>query len=361
MTMVGCPVMFCPLPPPNLAGTPAGAGVTLDAVNDAVATVFIVPKTGTIASVSFYNAAVNGVSGSVTMEVRVETINSSGFPSGTLLGTNSNGTVSVAFNGDNAWQTVALTNSVSVSAGQQIAIVVKVSAFVGAASSIQITRFQDSTLPNVYGVEDLTGAGYAVASNKYCYQAFPVYSGGVYYPCPGFYPGYTNGTVRTFNSGSSPNKRGMKFQVPTPMRLSGFWIWLDLDADCVVKLYAADGTTVLAQKTINSQIDTVTTPEVYSYFFDASEVAPGYYDLAASTNYYLSVEPSSGSDITIYDLTYPSNAYLGLFDGGINWYSSTNTGGTWTDADTIRPWIGLIFNGFDDGASAGGGFYIGSL
>lgn len=361
MTMVEVGNMCIPTLPQNISAAPNVTSViNLDAVNDAIGNVFQIGKAGTISQISFYNSTLAGSSGSFDLEVRLETVDTAtGLPTGTLWATNTKGTVNVLATADNQWQTITLTATGTVSKGQFVAVVAKVTAINGAATTMGMAKFADTQMHAIYGVENLTGAGWAKNSVSNTYNIVPIFNDGSLAETPSLFVASAVNT-RTFNSGSSPSKRAMKFKVAAPMRLTGCWVWLDLDADCIIKLYAADGTTVLAQKTVSSNIDNASAAWIYTYLFDANEVSPGYYDLVANTNYYLSIEPSSGSDISIYDVDYPSNAYLGLCGGGINWYSSTNTGGTWTDNTLNRPWIGLIFNGVDDGVSAGG-FYFYSL
>lgn len=358
MTMVDVGQMCIPTLPQNIVAAPSVSTINFDAANDAIGNVFQIGKSGTIDKIVFFTGTLAGSSGSFDIEVRLETVDTStGLPTGTLWAATTNGTVNVLATADNTWQTITLTASATVVRGQYIAVIAKVTAVNGAATTMAMVRFADTQMHAMYGVENLTGAGWAKQATSLTYCISPIFNDGTFSSTPSFFLVPAVNT-RTFNSGSSPNKRALKFQVAAPMRLTGFWVWMDLDADCIIKLYAADGTTVLAQKTVSSNIDNTTAAWIYTYLFDANEVSPGYYDLVANTNYYLSVEPSSGTDISVYDIDYPSNAYLGSWGGGINWVSATNTGGTWTATTTNRPFIGLIFNGVDDGVSTGGGFYF---
>jgi hypothetical protein len=76
-------------------------------------------------------------------------------------------------------------------------------------------------------------------------------------------------------------------------------------------------------------------------------------ELAAGT-YRLIFKPTTTSHVTLYHYDVPSNAHFAAAEVGIGWYYTQRTdGGSWTDTDTKRPLMGLLFDGVD--VSGGGG------
>lgn len=155
--------------------------------------------------------------------------------------------------------------------------------------------------------------------------------------------------TRTFNNGSTPDERGLIFQIPFPARISGAWVKIDLDAAADIVLYD-NASSVLASKSLVSGQRAFTTPDNARIDFDTPV------NLSANTNYRLSIKPTSASSVSIADFDINASALLSAMDGGSTWMSTSRTdAGAWTDTNTNRPYMGIILDGFDDGASTGGG------
>src|SRR5688572_2948852 len=91
MALVTVPPFLYPTPPPLATTQPPAYGVLLDidATLEKAGFVFCPPKTGSIRKVGFRTGTV--VSGGANdLDVRIETVASTGLPSGTLQTTNSN-------------------------------------------------------------------------------------------------------------------------------------------------------------------------------------------------------------------------------------------------------------------------------
>lgn len=154
--------------------------------------------------------------------------------------------------------------------------------------------------------------------------------------------------ARTFNSGSAADERGLLFQVPFPASLAGCQIRIDSDNAFDIVLYNA----------ADSVVDTITvTPGI----FGSTSALNGVYSFASSitltpnANYRLVVKPGA-SNVSIYDFDCNSQAIREAVEGGPTWMSTNRVdAGAWTDVNTNRPFISLIFDGFDDGAGGGGG------
>ena len=137
---------YIPLPPspegsnnqlPNITGLQ-----TLDATSDRCGLVFKVPNGCTsITKVGFGGAAVAGASGSLDLDIRLETVDvTTGDPSGTLFSTSTNATKTLAFNDDNEWSEVTLGSGATVIPGEYIAIVLNVLSFT-TATSVTVNMF----------------------------------------------------------------------------------------------------------------------------------------------------------------------------------------------------------------------------
>lgn len=320
--------------------------MALDATTDRCALVFKVPSgVTTISTVAFSVGTVTGASGNAVLDVRLETVDATtGDPSGTLWATNTNGTATVNFNDDNKTFIVTLTASASVTPGQDIAIVINPTSFTTVSSVvIGATGSGDFTMYSTYSVTNNGGAGYA--KNNTNIMCAGIGNGSTYYPIVGAPPvGLV--TTTTFNSGSSPSKRALKFQLPFPVRVVGCYIEMDFDNDLEIKLYSSNGSTELATTgTLDSSMDTVTSPSIYYFYFTSTA------NLSANTNYYLSVEPGASS-ISVYHWSVTTPAANDLLDaslGGKNFILSTNSG-SWSDDDVSQPLMGILVDAFDDGS-----------
>jgi hypothetical protein len=167
------------------------------------------------------------------------------------------------------------------------------------------------------------------------------YDDGSYHCMPGAFP-FSGLNTNTYSSGSTPDERGLKFQLPFPFVVSGFWIDMDDDNDLTVNLYDSDGTSVIASLAIDKDIRGTTNYGVQLYRFAAT------HNLLANTYYRLVCTPGA-SNITTADFDVPSAAAMDMIGGGQLFHHTQRTdAGAWTDTTTKRPFMGLIITGFDD-------------
>ncbi len=283
-----------------------------------------------------------------TVDVRVETVNASGEPSGTLHGTNTNGALVIASSDDNVWKSVTLTaDTATLTPGVSEVAVVIVNG--GAGGNIQIGSwgFQRSHYPygSVYTTSWTVQPNLPLIVVQYADGTFdPIYG----YPA-------TGGpiTTTTFNSGTGTNRRGDIFTLAVPMRVSGLAAYIDADGPFEAKIYAADGTTVLA-----------TSDPVANALRGATYAGPHFVpftssvDLDAGVAYRMAVIPTSGTSVTTYEFDVPTAAMLDAFAGGQDIHSSTWNGSAWSETTTRRMWLHLIVTGLDDGAGGGGGLLV---
>jgi hypothetical protein len=175
------------------------------------------------------------------------------------------------------------------------------------------------------------------------------YDDGSYAPFLNLWSPLASRATNTFNSASSPDERALYFSLDAPMRVTGAWLSLDLDANADLVLYDTDGTTVLTSASLLAA-NRGSTGEMLAWtsFDDAV-------DLPVGTGYRLSLKPTSTSDVSGYTVTVATNAHFGAMGGGTGMYLSTREdAGSWTETTTSRPLMGLVLTGAEVGGGGGG-------
>lgn len=169
-------------------------------------------------------------------------------------------------------------------------------------------------------------------------------------------------TTVTFSNSSTPDVVGARFKFPGPTRVNGGWIWADLDGDAKIYLVdeAWDGTSgdALAEATIDSDIRSTTGGSVYQVELD--EVVA----LTADTWYRFVIEPSSGTNLSVYYYGCVGASQLAAQPMGANFHYTSakdpNDNTDWTNfnngTDGYRVlFAGLFIDQIADDASGGGG------
>lgn len=328
--------IFLPSPPPDVDGTaPSLVSMLLDAAGEKAAFIVLAPKTGTISKVIFRTGTVT-TSGDA--DVRLETVSAAnGDPTGTLFGTDTN--VTVTLNASATFFTATLTAGAAVTKGDLFAVVIA-----NTTGNYNIVRSNNDELDFPY--TDLFTTVWT-KDDKQPVVAFE-YSDASYEPIHGVL-GVFSPVTTTFNSSSSPDERGTFFQLPFPVRVTGAWVWLDLDFDATIKLYDSDGSTVLLSRTLDPQEAFGAAPGLHFFSFSSTAV------LNANTNYRITVVPTTTSSIAVYHFDVPTVASLDAMQLGQNWHLTTRTdAGAWTQTTTARPYMGIIADQFDAGGAAGG-------
>lgn len=178
------------------------------------------------------------------------------------------------------------------------------------------------------------------------------YSDGSVEIVEGAYPPMAFGTT-AFNSGSGSTRYGNYFTLAVPMRCCGLWASGDMDGDFDLKLYAADGSTVLGSGSFDKDNRATTGYTVHRCRF-------ANVDLAAATAYRVAVVPTSGTSDTFPYFDVRAQLELDALGGGQVMYSTAYSG-SWAQTVTRRYLCGILVNGFDDaaGGSSGGGPLVG--
>lgn len=338
--IVSTPPMSLPAFPNNVSQAPSLTQATnfdLNAANASLAFVMQMPSTQTIDRVWF---RVGSATTGCTATVRIETVDTStGLPTGTLVNANASQTVTITSGA--ADYEVTFPNTFSISQGDLFAFVIQATS--GTPSAIRFAYFIDDNHSN--------GLPYALDSGVHVATIAPCWGIGISgsaVPIRHMWP-INAAALETYNNTSSPDFRGNKITINARVRCVGLRVWVDLDAGARAILFAADGVTELGAVTLYTNVP----PDAGSYpqecLFSSSVILePG--------TYYVAVEATSGTNIGLGVITFPSATWRdgSPFGGADVVYSAatnTPTGtGSWTDTTTKQSMISLLIDGVDDGA-----------
>lgn len=350
MTLVSLP---SPILWPGIAVTVAGAptiaaGPTVDAAGEYIAYVFCAKEDMVVSHVGFRAGTSTG---SPTIEVRIETVDASGLPSGTLWATNTNGTTGTVSSNTNVLQ--ALTASASITKGQVFCV--KIAYASGTSQVIQVIN-NINTIPSASLPYIVTNTGTPTKSafgNNSSLVALGS-SSTTFYHVPGAYPLSAAG-AGTFNNTNSA-KRGLRFTPPMNCRVIGIrWFSASAVGDYNAVIYSDAGSELSSSSTAFDGD--------YSGGIVATSV---YFDnpvtLTAGTTYRAAIEPSSATNVNVSTITLPTVNYRTSSPAGTTAHYTTFATATWTDTATdTLPLLDILIDQVDDGAGSGGGGVIGVI
>jgi hypothetical protein len=325
------------VPFPNLATSSFNATMIIDANGEKAGWVMQAPKTGTIDRVGFLTVTVTTGD---TVDVRVETVDASGLPTGTLFGTNTNNSQVIAAADDNTWFEVTLTAGASVTRGDFFAVVVSLPGS-GATGNMQIARYSPviSITPPyclLYTSSWAKGSFSPVGSVRYSDATYP--------PIPGLVS-VTALAANNVNTGTTPDERGVKFVPNCGCKVSGIWFATSSASDSVVKLYDSTDT-LLASKAYDGDVAQATNPRMVTLDTEVT--------LTAGATYRATVLPSSATNVQLWRLTHRSDAAAQMPGNDWAFQETTRTdAGAWTDTANARTQMGLVLSAVEDGASSG--------
>lgn len=347
MAITTVPQHFVPNVPPEANNTLVTlTAFTLNAAGDKLAFIVQVPKDGVL---DWFEVRIGAIGNAPDNGVRFSFQDidaTTGFPDGGV-----DQFAVKASPSANTWTTPdnVMTNDGTgggtkrtVAAGEYLGCVIDYSSFV-ASDSFEVTTPNHATGPwsNNYTADGSTGT-YAKATRPPMLAL--KYNDGSYaeFPLP-ILPMSAAGTATTFNNGSTPDERALRFQVPVSCRCIGAWFLADGDGNADIVLYD-NGGSVLASASIDLDIRETTGVKHYFVYWDPQT-------LSAATTYRIAIKPTSATSLTVYQFTVASNGLLAAVPGGIQWYLSTRTdGGSFSDTTTIRPMMGLIIDGYETGS-----------
>lgn len=343
---------------------PSSSVPTLDAVDEFIFAVFRIPKTGTLNKIGWYCYVVSGTS--YTVKVSLETVASTiGQPvatanSGkTLYATGSESADLSSITAGMQYTPINGSSGVSVTAGDLVAVTIRLTAV--SSSSIRITCDEygaNPSLMRLYSNQD-TYCGSYLGSSWTLWAYVPClvleYSDG-FVAHPGLVAPATETGV-SWNSGSNPDRRGMKFKMPFGCRLYGAAIMLDTDADIDVILYDSDEYTVKS----GFPITLTAAKRRGDGRYDHLIIFPTKPEILADTWYRLVILPKSTTNISIaYAYGADDGAFSWLYQSleGLNVVYTTRNGApsssdhTWTDAN-YKPYMAVLIDGIDTGSGSG--------
>lgn len=319
---------------------------SMTASGDKAAFVFQIAKTGTVTKIGFLTGTVTTGD---TVDVRLETVNTTtGAPTGTLWATNTNGSQAIDAADDNTWFTVTLTAGASVTKGDIVAVVIVNG---GTPGNMEIVHGGGGLFDEAFPYITDFAAAVWTSDNESPNCALE-YSDGSYAYSPGVYPFSAINISVAYNNTSDPDHRGLKFQLPVPVRVVGGWFESDLEAAANLKLYDSDGTSVLESISVPSGPRSTTGHGVHIVFFTSA------HSLSKDTYYRLVLEPSTTTSIDLDEISVPTAAVLDGWDGGQNFHYTQKKDAGWTDTTTKRPMMGLLIDALDDGTSGSVEFLV---
>ena len=225
-------------------------GYLIDAAAEKVAFIFKIPKSGTITEIGFRTGAVTIAD---TLKIGLYTVDTSNNPTTTAYGGMVAGTQATP--AANTWYNVALGTNCTATADDAAAVVIEFNSYVAGNLRIAALDGSSGSSGNICGFPE--SKQYTASwANIAARPVFSIkYSDGSYGFIYGCYP-VSAVTETAFNSSSTPDERGLKFSIPFPARLSGFWLnyrVTGVTGSADVVLYDSDGTTVLQTHTIDFQ------------------------------------------------------------------------------------------------------------
>lgn len=339
-------VIFWPDETNRTTGNPAFVNnLTIDAASEKAAMIFQAPKTGNVSAIMWKTGTVTT---GATLDVRLETVDTTtGHPTGTLKGTNSNGSQVVANTDDDKVFVTTLTTACAVTKGDIIAVVI----VNPGASFGNMVVSSINNMGGYYPYTDLYTTSWSLQAPS------PVaalkYDDNTYSQVPGCYPFETFTSVN-FNNGSSPDEIGNIFQVPFKCRVTGWWLYtqpIGATRDFDIVLYDSNGTTALQTYSFDPNVDSGTGAQSFR-----CGLFSGTSTLTINTNYRIAMKPTTANSNNLWYYSVLSSDILGAFSGGSNMHRTGRTdAGSWTQVTDERCLIGVLIDQLDDGVGSGGG------
>jgi hypothetical protein len=273
-------------------------------------------------------------------------------PSGTILGATGNGYVdeSATTWTTNTWhQTAALGETVTVTDGQEIAVVVEYQPFTtGDILNIRgLTQQQAWNFP-ASKLYTTSWGGQAVTPN-----VILEFDDGTFGTIEGAFPCSAVAAISAYGSTSNPDEYAMEFQVPFPCKVDAFQLDMGINgATSNFEVILYDGTTAMTNGTAafdGSVMGTNTQRLMCGRF-------PGQVQLSANTTYRLALKPTTSNSVNFYYFDVANANHLQAHSfGTTGCLTSRVDAGSWAAATTTRrPMFSIRFSAFGDDAGGGG-------
>jgi hypothetical protein len=341
MTDVQGPIIL----PSNLTIS-AHQSLLIDAADEQASYVFRVPS-GTSGSITGFGFVTNTVTTGATVDCRLETVSTSdGNPTGTLWGTNTNGSKVINSTDDNTTLEVTLTSPATVAEGDLMAATIVNPAV--SPGSINIARI-NSVINSQSSYSSLyTGTWNKQANTSGCF--YLIDSDGLRI-CPAGAVSASSTSASNISSSSTPDEFGLYFKLPFKCRVKGAYVAMTPTAGVTfdLKLYDASDTVLTSEPFDTDQLSS-NVLNVSNLEFSTPYVTE------ANTYYRLTIVNATTTNLVTRYYNFLGTDQHSAMPLGLDFIWTERTdGGAWTDRDTRRPVWGLLIDQVDDGTGSGGG------
>ena len=306
-------------------------GTAITGSGDKVAVVFQAPKTGNITQVDFLTGAVNAS----TVDARLETVNTGSAParpSGTLVGTNTNVSVSLAASDDNVIKQALLTSPAAVTKGQLLAFVLVLSG----AGSVILQAF-DTPYTTIFpmSMREVSSVWQTPSANTVSLGL--KYDDGLYSAIKDSQLAVGGSpTQENFANNTAIRELGNRFTLPFAARVSGVWCKVTNTSSAAYDLVLYEGSTQVASYSVSGTLKQAN-GGILNFEF------PTDYITKPGQVYRIAAKPTStttiGVDWTAVDSAAQMRASFGLDSV---YYTTKNSVGAWTDDQTKMAEIGVF-------------------
>ena len=289
----------------------------------------VVPKSGEISSVGFrFGAVTKGVT--TELLVSLQNLDLANGPPARPDGTvDQSGTVSSGSIVSNAFVTVTLSTSRTVTVGDLLAVVLEFNTF-NASDSITVASLVvvAGAISQLSVVSHYNGTAWTATTTQQPILTLG-YSDGTVTSFLSTVP-TTSITSSAFSSSSSPNERGIRW-VPTARQIVvGLWTTLIPSADHDMVLYDSAGNELGVISVDANIVRTSALRPQYHLFSSPVTVT-------ADATYYLTIRPTTTTNITVYTCSLNAAADREAWPLGTEADGATRTGtGAWTISSTSR-------------------------
>lgn len=334
------------------------------AIGDYVACIRQAEEDATITKVGFYFDARGTNATPGTCRVGIQSVNTSGDPSGTWLGYTdytANATNFPNFSGVNL--SITANGTASVTRGQLYAIVMYAqSGTWDASNNLQFTTlFAGSgqyitafpTMKSIIAGAANNNNGSQPHPNIYCESATATYGN----------PQITPTNQASYNSGGSPDEIGIKFSLESSwttsfniLGIQGILGVTNSAATGVLKLYDSGGSLLQSKSFTATELSAGNTAVLNrTLMFDTTTLV----NLTPGSTYRIAIEATAASlgFTTMIQVAFPNATVVRAFVGSGTYMRTERTNaGAWTDTDTVVPAWKLIISAAT--GSTGGGMVV---
>lgn len=304
-------------------------------------------KTGNVRSIGFrFGAITKGGTTELTLSLQdaSTTAGPPAQPDGTQDQTATIGNADITAN---TWRTIQLGTDRAVTVGDEISVVWEFSTF-NTGDSIVFSHHTIATggqpAPQECVLAHFNGTSWA---NLVLHANIVlVYDDGTAATLLGAHPADALTSVN-FNNGSTPDERGNIWTAPMDLEIAGLVCYYTPSADADLVLYNSSGTELASVAVLSEQTRTAAN-RMYAAMFSAGVAVTG------GQSYYLTLRPSTATNVSITALGVAAAAHLGGTQYGTAMYSAVRTNaGAWTTDTAVQHPIGVIVSKFGGGTGGG--------